>query len=82
MLLFMFMFMFLLLLLLFNSVDSRMCVQIRASWPTVMLGCAGVIAGLVGNIVYNSVIVRYFFIYFVVTVGIVMVSSLSVCSFR
>jgi hypothetical protein len=42
--------------------------QVYASWPAVLLGLLGVLAGLIGNIVYTPEILQYFAIYFSVTV--------------
>jgi len=46
--------------------------QVRSSWVSTILGLVFVAAGLVGNIVYNLEFLKYFAMYFSITVLVVM----------
>jgi len=46
--------------------------EVRASWAAAVIGLIGVVAGLVGNILFNVTYLEYFGLYFSVTVAIVM----------
>jgi len=46
--------------------------DVRASWPIVVLGLLFVMAGMVGNIVSHPEFVKYFLLYFSITLFIVM----------
>jgi len=46
--------------------------EVRASWAAAVIGLIGVVAGLVGNIMFNVTYLEYFALYFSITVAIVM----------
>jgi amino acid transporter len=46
--------------------------EVKSSWLATLLGLAGVIAGLTGNILFNVSYLEYFALYFSITVAIVM----------
>jgi len=46
--------------------------QAKAGWPTVILGIAFVVAGLIGNIIFDVKMLEYFALYFLATMLLIM----------